>query len=211
MPTNDSRWTLSHITVIFLAVAVLSLILVACGSEDDSASSPNNSSVGSQSNSTQDVASAPEEESAANPIVNALDSEVSADPPPPALVPATEPEAGSAQEALLALKERQIECQRSGDWQALMDTCSPELTESLTLERFKVGYEVGLNTIGVSDFSMLNMRNAIVKIYSAETAMVTVDAYDGDTPGSAGISTYYTNIDGVWYDESLLCKGLKYG
>lgn len=181
-----------------LAIAVLSLMLVACGGDEDSASS--------SKSPTEESASVPEEVSAVNSSVDESNAAV-----PPALVAATEPEAGSIEESILTLKERQIELQRSGNWQALMDTCAPELTESLTIERFMTGYEVGLNTIGVSDFSTLNMRNASVKVYGGKTAVLTADAFDGDTPGSAGISTTYTNIDGVWYDESLLCTGLKYG
>ncbi|MCH7970004.1 MAG: hypothetical protein IH960_03035 [Chloroflexi bacterium] len=199
MPTNMTRWALSHITVIFIAIAVLSLTLVACGSDDDA-------DVGGSVASAGDSVSGSDAGSIADSTVDESNAEV-----PPALVAASEPEAGSIEETILTLKERQIELQRSGDWQALMDTCAPELTESLTIERFKTGYEVGLNTIGVSDFKTLNMRNASVTVYGGKTAILTADAFDGDTPGSAGISTTYTNIDGKWYDESLLCKGLKYG
>ncbi|MEE8046333.1 MAG: hypothetical protein V3T49_05795, partial [Dehalococcoidia bacterium] len=92
---------------------------------------------------------------------------------------------------------------------ALLGTCLPELTKSLSLEQFKTGYKFGLATIGVSSFETLNMRNAKVKVYGGKTAVLTADAFDGNTPGSAGISTTYTNLDGVWYDESLLCTGLK--
>lgn len=199
MPTNMTRWALSHITVIFIAIAVLSLTLVACGSDDDA-------DVGGSVASAGDSVSGSDAGSIADSTVDESNAEV-----PPALVAASEPEAGSIEETILTLKERQIELQRSSDWQALMDTCAPELTESLTIERFKTGYEVGLNTIGVSDFKTLNMRNASVTVYGGKTAILTADAFDGDTPGSAGISTTYTNIDGNWYDESLLCKGLKYG
>ncbi|MCZ6539756.1 MAG: hypothetical protein O6922_08035 [Chloroflexi bacterium] len=198
MPTNRTRWTLSHITAIFLTIAVLSLMLVACGGNDNSA--------GSSKSSTDGPASAPDEASKVDSNVEDSNAEV-----PPALVAETEPETGSIKESILALKERQIELQRSGDWKALLDTCAPELKESLTIERFKAGYESGLNTIGVSDFKTLNMRNASVKVYGGKTAVLTADAFDRDTAGSAGISTTYTNIDGVWYDESLLCKGLRFG
>ena len=129
-----------------LAIAVLSLMLVACGGDDDSASSPKNS--------TGDSASGSDGGSIVDSNVDDSSAEV-----PPALVAETEPEAGSTEESILTLKERQIEYQRSGDWQALMDTCAPELTESLTIERFKTGYEVGLNTIG-SDANRVASRPA---------------------------------------------------
>ncbi len=169
-------------TLITISAALVALAIVACDSEDAAAVIPT---------------PAPTVAPTATPI------------PAPALVPATPAESGSDEEAVFAVKEAQVLYQRSGDWESLRSTCTPELRDNLTLAQIQAAYEFGLATIRVSDFSALSFRNVSVKLYSGKTAILKMDAFDGETPGSEGISGSFTKIDGQWYDDGLLCKGLK--
>ena len=178
-------------------VLIAALALSACGGDEPSASGASNEDVQSITSET----SSPQIEPTAV---------VEVDPPEVALIPKEVPEAGSIQEDVLKVFERQVRAMNTLDAQAYLDACMPsdtnQTTELLKYQWDEVGGDYGWFNPGFTLVGF-NARNVDIRVYSSENVMATFDMYNHDELIGEAASRGYEKVDGIWYSTTRDCSG----
>ena len=174
-------------TLISIITALVALEVAACGSEEPAAVNP---------------APAPTAATIATPTPVPVFTG-----PAVIVLPDVSVPAGSDQEAVIALMERQVKAARIEDWDAYKSDCLPEAQDRMSGDQIGATFLSSLSFLGGTTPGFTQHVTSI-KIYGGETVIVAADVYDGEVEAAAGLSNTYEKVDGRWYYRGATCFGM---
>ena len=132
------------------------------------------------------------------------------EPALPPVTPATKSEPGSEEARVLAALARQVRLFRAKDWVTYRTTCDPTREGRWTVKEIAHLFETTRAPVyglgyPADDYAGYNIRNARLKFYGQDLAVISQDDYDGDELLAAGRQTTWTKVDGEWYADSFAC------
>ncbi len=118
-----------------------------------------------------------------------------------AVIPATEPVAGSEEEAVFDLFNRAVSAINVEDWDTFVEICNPNRNHfTPTQAEFVIGQGFSGSH---DDLSTLNFRDVTVQLYDDGTAITESYVYrDDELVYSNPNQTTWHSEDGIWYGSN---------
>lgn len=188
-----------------ILITALALALAACATDDEPASSKTGGSTGSSSSNGASPPTLESESSLLSDENVILTATPIAGPPEIAVTPKEQPEAGSDEEEVLNVLEKQVRALNNSDWNGFSELCHPKFLNPPKEAVIKHMWEELGGDFGyfISGFTTAgyNARNVEVTIHGDAVAVAKFEMYNYDDFVSDNISRSWGKYEGVWYQD----------
>ncbi len=181
---NTVAWTIAPL------IAILMVTVIACGGEADEVVAIQTNAADVQPSST------PEPDAFDDIASSGIQKRTFTGP---VVVPLTEPEPGSDEEAIIETMERFVQAVITSNVDAYLAECNPTRTV-FTVPQAEFFFEDVFSQFG--DPAGWNYRDVTVRLYGEDTAISETTIYHFDEVYGEDYSISWSKVDGIWYSNS---------